>query len=110
MSRISGGGDPPVNMLMAASTVSSTVSQIVAYPMHVVKTRMMAHGTPGLVHAGQYTGFLDVISKTAKNEGFRGFYKGIVPTFLKTIPANWVTYLTYEMCKKYLGLEKTKHH
>ncbi len=105
-----GKEEPTVAMLMVCSTVSSTTGQLVAYPMHVFKARLMAQGTPGLVATGQYSGLMDVIRKTYQGEGLRGFYRGIVPTFVKSVPANWITYITYEAGKKYFHLEKKKHH
>lgn len=102
--------EPTVPVLMVCSTVSSTVGQLAAYPMHVFKARMMAQGTPGLEHVGQYNGFVDVMRKTFQQEGIRGFYRGITPTFLKSVPANWISYITYEFAKKYFHIEKAKKH
>jgi solute carrier family 25 phosphate transporter 23/24/25/41 len=39
------------------------------------------------VFADRYTGFREVVAITYRNEGFRGFYKGLAPTLLKVVPS-----------------------
>jgi len=52
-----------------------------------------------------YKGMGDVFRKTYKNEGIRGFYKGIFPNLLKVVPSASITYMVYESMKKSLHLE-----
>ena len=52
-----------------------------------------------------YRGMSDVFWKTLKDEGFRGFYKGLIPNLLKVVPAASITYMVYESMKKSLDLE-----
>jgi solute carrier family 25 phosphate transporter 23/24/25/41 len=47
----------------------------------------------------------DVFWKTLKDEGFRGFYKGLIPNLLKVVPAASITYMVYESMKKSLDLD-----
>jgi hypothetical protein len=47
-----------------------------------------------------------VIVKTTKKEGLLGLYRGILPSLMKTVPANWVIFSTYELTKRFLGVEK----
>lgn len=54
---------------------------------------------------GAYKGMSDVFWKTLRDEGFRGFYKGLIPNLLKVVPAASITYLVYENMKKSLDLE-----
>jgi hypothetical protein len=54
---------------------------------------LQAQGTPGHRHA--YTGALDVIRKTYKNEGIGGFYKGLAPTLVKVSPIAHHRYGSY---------------
>lgn len=39
-------------------------------------------------HTGRpvYTGLRDVVTQVVKNDGLLGFYRGIVPNFMKGIP------------------------
>lgn len=38
-----------------------------------------------------------------KNDGITGFYKGILPNFMKVIPAVSISYVVYEWMRKQLG-------
>jgi solute carrier family 25 phosphate transporter 23/24/25/41 len=47
---------------------------------------------------------MDVATKTIRNEGFRGLYKGLTPNLLKVAPALSITWVCYENMKGVLGL------
>ena len=44
-----------------------------------------------------YNGFYDVFVKILKNEGPRGFYKGIVPNLARIFPSSGLFFLCYEL-------------
>ncbi|CAH3153637.1 unnamed protein product [Porites evermanni] len=44
----------------------------------------------------EYNGAVDVIRKTFRYEGVRGFYKGLVPNVLRVTPACALTFVVYE--------------
>lgn len=58
-----------VTDLMIAGSISSTLTQIMFYPMHLVKARLI------MDHERAYGGIVDVFRKTVHNEGFLGLYK-----------------------------------
>ncbi len=49
----------------------------------------------------RYSGFTDAVTKIAQRERVRGFYHGLVPSYLKVVPTTSITFYTYELCKKY---------
>ena len=69
---------------------------LVTNPIWVIKTRLQLQRGPGpavsprlrqtVTHlrsnAGPYRGFVHAVRQTAKEEGFRGFYKGLLPSLL----------------------------
>jgi solute carrier family 25 phosphate transporter 23/24/25/41 len=57
-----------------------------------------------------YKGVADVFRRVLKHEGPKGLFKGIVPSFMKSIPAHGCTFLVYEYFKRSLGIEKKKKH
>lgn len=71
---------------MTAGIFSAMVNQ----PADVVKTRMQG------VRA-EYTSTWDCIQKTYSEEGFAGFYTGIVPRLSRVIPGQGIIFLSYEM-------------
>jgi solute carrier family 25 (mitochondrial phosphate transporter), member 23/24/25/41 len=75
----------------------------VVYPLNVLRTRLQTQGTS--MHPARYTGIWDVAQKTLKNEGPRGFYKGLVPNLLKVAPALSITWIVYERAKDIMELQ-----
>ncbi|KAL8260934.1 hypothetical protein R6Q59_024983 [Mikania micrantha] len=88
---------------LGCGTVSGALGATCVYPLQVVRTRMQAHRAGG---AAAYKGMTDVFMKTYKNEGARGFYKGLFPNLLKVIPAASIQYTAYEAMKKTLKIER----
>jgi hypothetical protein len=43
------------------------------------------------------------VVKIARNEGVAGFYRGIVPCYLKVVPSQAVSWGMLELCKKLAG-------
>jgi solute carrier family 25 uncoupling protein 8/9 len=76
----------------------------VGSPFDVVKTRMMNK-------AVNYTGFLDCVFKTLKNEGPLAFYNGFSANFMRIGTWNIVMFVTLEQVKGYMfpGQGKSGH-
>ena len=49
-----------------------------------------------------FQGMTDCLKKTFLKHGVRGFYKGILPNFAKSVPAISVSYLVFEKTKPLL--------
>lgn len=54
-----------------------------------------------------YTGVADVIRKVYRNEGFSGFYKGLMPRMMYVTPLVAIQYSCYQLFRKSLGLKDT---
>ncbi|XP_046859545.1 mitochondrial folate transporter/carrier-like [Xenia sp. Carnegie-2017] len=87
----------PVDKKLSSSDyiVMAALSKIFAsattYPYQVVRTRLQDQ-----YNIERYNGALDVVIKTWRFEGFRGFYKGLFPNLLRVTPACCITFVTYE--------------
>jgi len=93
--------DPGVLVLLACGTVSSTCGQLASYPLALVRTRLQA----GAVASDQ-GGMVTVARTILRTEGPRGLYRGILPNFLKVLPAVSISYVIYERAKNVLGVHK----
>jgi len=88
---------PGVFSLLACGAISSTCATFFAYPLVVIRTRLQAQGMPG--RPVLYSGMFDCAGKILASEGPKGFYRGIIPNFLKAIPAISSSYVVYEKTK-----------
>ncbi|KAJ8383703.1 hypothetical protein AAFF_G00215450 [Aldrovandia affinis] len=96
-----GSADPGVLVLVGCGTLSSTCGQVASYPLALIRTRMQAQaslvGSPQLSMLGQ-------LKHIVCQEGVAGLYRGIVPNFLKVIPAVSLSYVVYENMRRALGV------
>ncbi len=76
-----GKDEPGMLALLAFGSVSGSVGATSVYPLNLVRTRLQASGSSG--HPQRYTGFMDVVQKTYRRDGWRGFYRGLFPTLAK---------------------------
>ncbi|KAK9696802.1 hypothetical protein K7432_012276 [Basidiobolus ranarum] len=91
---------PSVLALLGCGTISGTVGATSVYPLNLIRTRLMAQGTPG--HPYTYDGVFDVVKRTYGREGISGFYRGLMPTLIKVIPAVSISYVIYEKARKFM--------
>jgi solute carrier family 25 phosphate transporter 23/24/25/41 len=77
----SGKEEPGVLALLAFGSISGSVGATSVYPLNLMRTRLQASGSPG--HPQRYNGVLDVAIKTWERDGWRGFYRGLLPTLAK---------------------------
>ncbi|CDW96006.1 hypothetical protein [Sporisorium scitamineum] len=101
--KYTGKEEPGVLALLSFGSVSGSVGATTVYPLNLIRTRLQAAGTPA--HPATYEGFWDAARKTYVREGFVGFYRGLVPTLAKVVPAVSISYVVYEQSKKRLGVQ-----
>ena len=76
--------EPGMLALLAFGSISGSVGATMVYPLNLVRTRLQASGSSG--HPERYSGISDVVIKTYRRDGWRGFYRGLVPTLAKVRP------------------------
>jgi solute carrier family 25 (mitochondrial phosphate transporter), member 23/24/25/41 len=82
--------EPGIGTLLLCGAVSTTCGQLCTYPLQLVRTRLQAQGMKGRPVA--FTGITDCVLKTLKHDGIFGLYKGIIPNFMKSLPAISLSY------------------
>ncbi|CAF1631638.1 unnamed protein product, partial [Didymodactylos carnosus] len=96
-------------------------SSTLTYPISVTKARLYAL-TPDyqlqmtqqvtdtnvkLIVDHKYKNMTDVFRCTWKDEGWRGFYRGLVPQLIKVVPSSAITFLIYETVLKFFNTSRT---
>lgn len=81
-----GKEEPGVLALLVCGSISGSIGASSVYPLNLVRTRLQASGSPG--HPHKYTGIMDVVQQTYHRDGWRGFYRGLVPTLAKVCYCN----------------------
>jgi len=77
-----------------SSLLSGIVSSLISTPADVVKTRMMDQGqSNGNL---MYTGSLHCLRVCWREEGIRGLYRGLLPTYLRLGPWQLTFWVAYE--------------
>lgn len=87
-----------------ATTICSLSSKIIAgvatYPYQPIRSRMQTKNAEERFGKG----FTGVAKRVWREEGVRGFYRGVGTSVIRVLPATWVTFLVYENVKFYLPL------
>ncbi|KAJ1799279.1 Mitochondrial carrier protein ymc2 [Coemansia sp. RSA 2399] len=74
---------------------------LTSYPIDVVKSKLQTDGFSA--DSRKYGGSIDCVRKIMKQEGVKGFFRGITPCILRAAPANAATFVGFEMAMRVLG-------
>lgn len=89
-----------VGLAAYAGSVSGAVSKMIVYPLDTVKRRLQAQAFyDSAIH---YNGMWNCFIRVAREEGLSGFYRGIVPSVIKTGLATSMSFAIYRWSKNLL--------
>ncbi|XP_062858127.1 mitochondrial adenyl nucleotide antiporter SLC25A24 [Trichomycterus rosablanca] len=95
--------NPGLLVLLGCGTISSTCGQLASYPLALIRTRMQAQAS---MEGSEPLSMTKLTKRILEKEGFFGLYRGILPNFMKVIPAVSISYVVYEYMKTGLGISK----
>ncbi|XP_061594619.1 mitochondrial adenyl nucleotide antiporter SLC25A24-like [Cololabis saira] len=95
--------NPGILVLLGCGTISSTCGQLASYPLALIRTRMQAQAS---LEGAEQLPMGNMVKKILEKEGFFGLYRGILPNFMKVIPAVSISYVVYEYMRSGLGIQK----
>lgn len=110
----------PVPSLCRSRSTHLCVPSSGTYPFDLLRRRMMMQGQGG--ERPLYDSIMDACRKIYQFEGFGGFFRGMIPTYLKVrpcpylslfvhfvtcfvqvVPSVAISFGTYELCKRVAG-------
>ena len=80
--------------------LTGVTSVSITYPTDLVRRRMQLQGFD--VSVPVYNSVNDCIKKIWKNEGIKGFYRGLVATYIKIFPTIAIQFWALETCQDLL--------
>ncbi|KAJ1981666.1 hypothetical protein H4R34_001988 [Dimargaris verticillata] len=97
-----GESGPTATRKLMCGALAGSMAQTVTYPLDVLRRRMQVTSMTSMDYT--YRNTWHAVTEMLRNEGVRGFYKGLIPNYLKVAPAIGVSFLTYEWCKEALNV------
>lgn len=103
LDKIYGENQAPNYLIAVGGGVSRILTSILLHPLTTVRTRyQQSQYVQAALHEQKYISIPDIFRKTYNLEGYRGFYKGLVPMTLRTLPSHSLFFLVYENTKNYM--------
>lgn len=114
--------DPTFSSFFACAFIAGALAAWVTNPLDVIKTRMqtqflikesffqeahheeMISEKEGRLKQLKYSSIIESIFCIFKEEGIRGFYKGVIPRIASVAPSAAVSWSTYELFKRNLKM------
>jgi solute carrier family 25 carnitine/acylcarnitine transporter 20/29 len=90
----------PAWRLMLYGAIAGEMLWLASYPLDVVKSQVQGDSFGA---QRRYRGAIDAARQTWATAGFRGFWRGIVPTLLRATPASASTFASVELTLRLLG-------
>jgi probable calcium-binding mitochondrial carrier CBG00135 len=91
--------EPEMIVYLMCGLLSSSCGQLATYPFSLVRTRLQAN-----TNKPEET-MRSAFKKIMLEEGIIGFYRGIMPNFIKVAPSAGITYIVYEKARTVLGAD-----
>ena len=116
-----GGSEGPDGVTLVASSLSGATSRVFCHPLDTCKARLQVQTAADGLAAGSgvggsginqqpYRGLVDALSRTLRQDGITGLYRGFGVTFVGSVPAMCLYLGTYEYAKSALAKEGSALH
>jgi solute carrier family 25 (mitochondrial phosphate transporter), member 23/24/25/41 len=96
----------PNNIALSAGygAASGVTAMTILYPLDLLKRQLMVqgHGDAPVRYRNAFHAGVVIFSE----QGVKGLYRGLVPSYMKVVPTVSMTWLSYELTKRSLGVSK----
>lgn len=97
-----GGQEAPLYLTAAYACLAGMVSVTANMPVDVIKTRMQG------LEAARYSGFLDCGRCIYKDDGWRGYYRGLFPRMTRVVIELVVCFTVFDWLKPKVSAQTTQ--
>lgn len=94
------GIDLDVEKKLICGGVAGATAQTLTYPFDVIRRRMQMNHSPDANF--KYKGSFDAAKTIVQKEGIRALFKGMIPNYIKVVPAISISFVTFEFTRKLL--------
>jgi len=93
--------NPTTWQLLISGALAGTIAQTITYPLDLLRRKMQMQGfSPDHpVYGTTWNATRTIFAQ----EGIPGFYRGLIPNYLKVAPAMATTFVVYENLKRFFG-------
>lgn len=92
--------DVNVEKKLICGGMAGAIAQTLTYPFDVIRRRMQVTYSPDCTF--KYKGSFDALRQIVKNDGLKALFKGMIPNYLKVVPAISISFVTFEIVRKTL--------
>jgi solute carrier family 25 folate transporter 32 len=86
--------------LLVMSGAAKVFAGTATYPYQVIRSRLQTYESEKRFGKG----IKGVMERIWREDGVKGFYRGLGPNIVKVLPSTWATFLVYENVKYYLSV------
>eukprot|EP01114_Cavostelium_apophysatum_P023606 TRINITY_DN8945_c0_g1_i1.p1 TRINITY_DN8945_c0_g1~~TRINITY_DN8945_c0_g1_i1.p1 ORF type:complete len:304 (-),score=47.14 TRINITY_DN8945_c0_g1_i1:9-920(-) len=92
---------PNTAELLTCGGVAGAVAQTITYPLDVLRRKMQMQGVSK--EHPVYRNTFHAIRHTYQTDSIKGFYRGLIPNYLKVVPSIAISFVVYERLKQIMG-------
>lgn len=90
----------PATYAMFSGAMAGYALWLTAYPADIIKSKLQTDSLDP--HNRSYKGALDCVQQTFKHDGIKGFFRGLLPTLVRSPFANAATFVAFEFAARNL--------
>lgn len=84
---------------LALGITSKIIASVTTFPYQLIKTRMQVRD----LHFHRHASMRETVRSVYRTEGLQGFYRGVVPATVRTIPHAALMFSSYETIRSWLS-------
>ena len=89
-----------VKKKLVCGGLAGAIAQTFTYPFDVIRRRMQVTHSPDSTF--KYSSSFDAVFQIVKKEGPKALFKGMIPNYIKVVPAISISFITFEFVRNFI--------